>query len=119
MKHGINVYKIESGGKLVGRWTAGGGLSLAFDDGWAGGLAMRRVDYDAAPVDVATLSVEKYTGDFRGAYTLALSRVNGGRSAEAHSAALARRAPDPDLCRRAAGTEIPLHAAGSPARDSP
>ena len=57
----------------------------SFDDGWGGTVRYRRRDYDNATIGTVVASVEKYVSDFRVAYTLGVSHLQGASTFSGHT----------------------------------
>ena len=84
-------------------WFAGGDLSFAdsaefqpdlgfglfagvpFGSGWVGQLGYRRKEYSAETVSSITGTLEKYAGNFRFAYTVASSHLQGASNFQGHT----------------------------------
>lgn len=61
-----------------------GQLHRALANGWGVGAGMRRSEFTTTPVNILTGIVERYWGNFRGAYTIYNGRPEGTSSATAH-----------------------------------
>ncbi|MCO7247616.1 YaiO family outer membrane beta-barrel protein [Halomonas sp. Mc5H-6] len=59
-------------------------------EGWIGSASLRRTEYDNSQVDRLALGGERYWGNWRGAYTLNISDVEGAGSPIGHMLALDR-----------------------------
>lgn len=59
-------------------------LNRAFDDGWGVSLGVRRREYPTASVDAMALGAEKYLGDFRLAWRVDLSSLDGASPQTGH-----------------------------------
>ena len=87
----------------VQSWFAGAGLTLvtdpafqartgleiyagrSFGDGWGGAVRYRHRDYDNATIGTVVADVEKYVSDFRFAYSLGLSHLQGASTFSSHT----------------------------------
>ena len=57
-----------------------GYVGRSLKDGWIANLRYRHREYETTTVGSATITIEKYTGDFRFAYALGISRLQGSSS---------------------------------------
>ncbi len=87
----------------VQSWTVGAGVTVvadpefyartgfelhagrSFGDGWNGTLRYRYRDYDNATISTVVADVEKYVSDFRFAYTLGASHLQGASNFMSHA----------------------------------
>lgn len=74
---------------VLAKYSIGGQLLKSFQGGWGVGAGIRHSEYALASADVATLTGERYWGNFRGAYTFYSGRPEGSGSAPAHRFQLA------------------------------
>ncbi len=65
-----------------------GQLQKAFDGGWDVQAGLRRTQYTLAATDLMVLTGERYWGNYRGAYTLYLAKLQGSGTAPSHMAQL-------------------------------
>ncbi len=56
-----------------------------FNQGWVGELRAQRRNYDTATVTIWSARAERYFSDYRGAYTLYVSRLHGLANAVSHA----------------------------------
>ncbi|MGQ4877142.1 YaiO family outer membrane beta-barrel protein [Billgrantia sp. LNSP4103-1] len=63
-------------------------VQRAFIDGYVGSVSVRRTRYEASQVDRLALGLERYWGNWRGAYTLNASKVASGGTPVGHALAL-------------------------------
>ena len=61
-------------------------LQRLFADGWIAAVTVRHTEYTASGANMVAPSVERYWGNFRGAYTLYLARAEGAPWATSHAA---------------------------------
>lgn len=60
--------------------SVSGYVGRLLKDGWSASLRYRQREYESTTVGSATSTVEKYAGDFRFAYALGISRLQGSSS---------------------------------------
>lgn len=70
--------------------TAALNLHRQLDDGWGLGFGGRHTAYANADTNTATLSLERYFGAYRAAYTFTATHLEGGASAPNHRLQLNR-----------------------------
>jgi YaiO family outer membrane protein len=68
---------------LPHRWVFGQ-LEFSLGSGWGVQTGLRHTEYDAAVVNMGNLTLERYMGNFRAAYTLYESWLQGAGGAPAH-----------------------------------
>ncbi|NDL69229.1 YaiO family outer membrane beta-barrel protein [Vreelandella alkaliphila] len=69
-------------------WYADLRIQRLLADGWLGHASLRRTQYDDSQVDRLALGGERYWGNWRGAYTLNISDVEGAGTPVGHALAL-------------------------------
>lgn len=69
---------------VLAKYALGGHVLKTLPHGWGLGLGLRYSDYSASSANVASAIVERYWGNFRGAYTLYSGRPEGGPSGASH-----------------------------------
>lgn len=70
--------------RVLAKYSLFGQLSKQLPEGWALSLGLRHSEYNLTGVNLIVAGVERYWGNFRGAYTLYSGRPEGARSGEAH-----------------------------------
>lgn len=55
---------------VLPKYSVLGQIQYAFDEGWGAHLALRHTEYDYALTNLGILTLERYWGDYRAAYTL-------------------------------------------------
>lgn len=70
--------------EVLARYSAYGQLLRSLPHGFLVGAGLRHTEYTAAAVNMLVLSVERYWGAFRGAYTLYASRLDGAGTTSSH-----------------------------------
>ena len=78
------------GADFLPEWYADLRLQRRLPQGFVGSASVRRTQYDASRVDRLALGVERYWGNWRGAYTLNVSDVQGAGNPVGHAVALDR-----------------------------
>ena len=73
---------------VLPQWWLFGQLEFNLGSGWGIHAGARHTEYDAALVNMGTLTLERYFGNFRAAYTLYESWLQGAGAASAHRFAL-------------------------------
>ena len=81
---GIVEGNFSSTHKVLAKYSLGAQLQKSFSGGWIASAGLRHNEYTLTGSDVRTFSLERYFGDFRGAYTLFSGKPEGGGSAAAH-----------------------------------
>lgn len=76
--------------RVLPEYTAALNLHRKFDQGWGLGFGGRLTAYAAADTNTATLSVERYFGAYRAAYTFTTTHLEGASSAPGHRLQLNR-----------------------------
>jgi YaiO family outer membrane protein len=83
---------LEFGGspthQVLPQWWAFGQAEIDLGKGWGVQFGLRHTEYDAALVNMGTITLERYFGNFRAAYTLYESWLQGSGGAPAHRFAL-------------------------------
>jgi YaiO family outer membrane protein len=69
---------------VLPEFSLGGQLQRVLPGGWLAGAGLRHNSFALTDSRVATISLERYWGDFRAAYTLFSGKPDGGSSASAH-----------------------------------
>lgn len=69
---------------VLARYSLGAQVQKILPGGWIAGVGLRHNEYTLTASDVRTFSLERYWGDFRGAYTLFSGKPEGGGAAPAH-----------------------------------
>lgn len=90
---GARVTGVLEGGaspthNVLPQWWLFGQLEFNLGAGWGVHAGMRHTEYDAALVNMGSLTLERYIGNFRAAYTLYESWLQGADAATAHRVAL-------------------------------
>lgn len=90
---GARVTGVLEGGaspthNVLPRWWLFGQLEFSLGEGWGVHTGVRHTEYAAALVNMGTLTLERYFGNFRAAYTLYESWLQGAERATAHRVAL-------------------------------
>lgn len=70
--------------EVLPRYTLGTQVQALLPRGWGIGLGLRHNEYAQSASNLRTFALERYWGDFRGAYTLFSGKPEGGGSAPAH-----------------------------------
>jgi YaiO family outer membrane protein len=70
--------------EVLPHYTLGAQIQKLLPYGWIAGVGFRHNEYTRSASNVRTFSLERYWGDFRGAYTLFSGKPEGGGSAPAH-----------------------------------
>ncbi len=70
--------------RSLAKWSAFGGIEHNFGKGWNGQIGYRRTRYSAAKVNVASVTAEKYFGNYRAAYTLSVINLEKVGTSAAH-----------------------------------
>lgn len=78
-------YGTASGPSFSPNLAYSGYLGRALQDGWVLNLQYRRREYDTASVGSAITTAEKYVGEFRFAYSLGISHLQGASNSVSHS----------------------------------
>lgn len=73
---------------VLPQWWLLGQLEFNLGAGWGAHAGMRHTEYDAAVINMGALTLERYIGNFRAAYTLYESWLQGSGAATAHRVAL-------------------------------
>ncbi len=76
--------------RTLAKWSAFGGLEHNFGKGWNGQVGYRRTQYPSAKVNLTSATAEKYFGNYRAAYTLALINLEKVGTSAAHRLQFAR-----------------------------
>lgn len=84
---GLDVATVSSP-RFLPEWSYGGYVGRTLPDGWALNLRYLRREYPDTAVDTQIAAVEKYVGDYRFAYSLGHSRLDGASSSLSHSLTL-------------------------------
>lgn len=71
-------------------WYADLRVQRVLSEGWVTNASLRRTQYDDSQVDRLALGVERYWGNWRGAYTLNISDVDSAGTPVGHAVALDR-----------------------------
>lgn len=77
-------------GDFLPRWYADLRLQRVLTNGWVANTSLRRTQYNDSQVDRLALGGERYWGNWRGAYTLNISDVDGAGTPIGHAVALDR-----------------------------
>ncbi len=75
-------------GDFLPNWYADVRVQRALSDGWIANTSVRRTQYTDSQVDRLALGAERYWGNWRGAYTLNVSDVDGAGTPVGHAVAL-------------------------------
>ncbi|SDL69669.1 outer membrane protein, YaiO family [Franzmannia pantelleriensis] len=78
------------GADFLPEWYADLRLQRRLPQGFVGSASLRRTRYDASRVDRLALGAERYWGNWRAAYTLNVSDVQGAGNPVGHAVALDR-----------------------------
>ncbi len=70
--------------RVLSRWAAFAGVE-AVVSGWGLATGYKRTEYDLSRVDMGVFRVEKYAGNFRGAYTFYPVHVDNAGSVASHA----------------------------------
>lgn len=70
--------------EVLARYGLGGQVQKILPYGLVAGVGFRHNEYTLSAANVRTFQLERYWGDFRGAYTLYSGKPEGGGSAPAH-----------------------------------
>ena len=76
------------GADFLPEWYADLRLQRRLPQGYVGSASLRRTQYDASRVDRLALGAERYWGNWRAAYTLNVSDVQGAGNPVGHAVAL-------------------------------
>lgn len=71
-------------------WYADLRVQRVLPEGWVANASLRRTQYEDSQVDRLALGTERYWGNWRGAYTLNISDVDGAGTPIGHAVALDR-----------------------------
>jgi YaiO family outer membrane protein len=73
---------------FLARWHADLGVQRVLGGGYVGNASLRRTRYEGSQVDRLALGMERYWGNWRGAYTLNVSDVDVAGTPVGHAVAL-------------------------------
>jgi YaiO family outer membrane protein len=102
--------------RVLPRYAAYAQLQKLLPAGWNLGVAFRHSEYTTAGTNLGAFSVERYWGNFRGAYTLYVGRPEGAPSASAHAFQLGYYYGDRDYVTLSHTTGREVENVGSPSR---
>ena len=72
--------------RVLATWGALGRVELDAGGGWGVQASLRHTQYASASVDLGTMTLERYLGHYRAAYTFYVSRLGGAGASASHRA---------------------------------
>lgn len=77
---------LSPGHEVLPHWSLYGRIQRELWDGWNLQLGVLHRKYTRVDTDTGSLTLERYWSDFRGAYTLSATHIDGGSPAYTHTA---------------------------------